>query len=74
MSGTEQDPSAKDQVLDLFHDLEHEVEREASPAHDSSQSDVLVKKHVTGLAVSFFVLISVFLVAVIVAITMYTHR
>jgi hypothetical protein len=74
MQSTEQHHSAKDQVVELFQDLEHEVEREASPAHDSSQSDMLVKKHVTGLAVSFFVLISVFLVAAIVAIAMYTHR
>jgi hypothetical protein len=74
MAGTEQHPSVKEQVVDLYKDLEHEVERESSPAHDSSQSDVLVRKHVTGLAVSFFVLISVFLVAAIVAIARYTHR
>ena len=74
MPSTGQHHGVKEQVVDLFKDLEHEVEREASHAHDSSQSDVLVKKHVTGLAVSFFVLISVFLVAAIVAIAMYTHR
>ncbi len=74
MASAEQHHSVKEQVVDLFQDLEHEVERETSPAHDSSQSDVLVRKHVTGLAVSFFVLIALFLLAAIVAIAMYSHR
>jgi hypothetical protein len=74
MPSAEEHQTAKEQIVELYKDLEQEVEREASPAHDSSQSDLLVKKHVTGLAVSFFVLIAVFLLAAIVAIAMYTHR
>ena len=34
--------TVKDQVVELYEDFEHEVEREAHSPHDSSQSDVLV--------------------------------
>jgi hypothetical protein len=74
MESTEQHRSVKEQAIDLFQDLEQEVEREVSPAHDSSQSDLLVKKHVTGLAISFFILIGIVLLAVIAGIAIYTHR
>jgi hypothetical protein len=74
MADAETHESVKDQVVELFHDLDTEVEREVAAPHDSSQSDVLVQKHLNGLAISFFVLIAIFLVAAIVGITLYTHR
>ena len=74
METAEPNPSVKEQVADLFQDLEHEIEREVAVPHDSSQSDVLVQKHVTGLAISFFVLIALFLVAAIAGIAIFMHR
>jgi hypothetical protein len=65
--------TVKDQVVELYEDFEHEVEREVHIPHDSSQSDVLVGKHVNGLVITFFTLIALALLAVIVGYAMYTH-
>lgn len=65
--------NVKDQVVELYEDFEHEVEREVHTPHDPSQSDVLVGKHVNGLAITFFVLISLALVVAIVGYAMFTH-
>jgi hypothetical protein len=66
-------PTVKDQVVELYDDFEHEVEREVHRPHDSSQSDMLVRKHINGLVIAFFVLISLSLVAAIVGYAIYTH-
>jgi hypothetical protein len=65
--------TVKDQVIELYEDFEHEVEREVRSPHDSSQSDVLVHKHINGLVITFFILIALSLLAAIVAYAMYTH-
>ncbi len=66
--------SVKEQVAGLYKDLAHEVEREVAPPHDSSQSDSLVQKHVTGISITFFVLISLFLAAAIFAVGLYVRH
>lgn len=65
--------TVKDQIVELYEDFEHEVEREAQSPHDSSQSDVLVRKHIDGLVIAFFVLIALALLVAIVGYAMYTH-
>ena len=66
--------TVKDQVVELYEDFEHEVEREAHSPHDSSQSDVLVHKHINGLVITFFILIALALLAAIGAFAIYSHR
>jgi hypothetical protein len=65
--------TVKDQTVELFEDFEHEVEREVHSPHDSSQSDVLVRKHINGIAITFFILIALSLLAAIVGYAIYTH-
>ena len=67
-------PSAhpvKDQAVELFHDLEHEAEHELRHPRDLSGADNIVKKHIDGLAIAFFVLIALFLAGVIVLIAIH---
>jgi len=59
----------KDEVT---HEVRH-IENNKEPV-DTSQSDVLVQKHVTGLAISFFVLIAIVLLAAIAGIALYAHN
>ena len=56
----------KDQAVEMYEDFEHEIEREVHSPHDSSQSDALVRKHINGLIITFFILIALALLAVIV--------
>lgn len=65
--------TVKDQVVELYEDFEREVEREVQSPHDSSQSDLLVRKHINGLAITFFILIALSMLAAIVAYAIYTH-
>jgi hypothetical protein len=65
--------TVKDQVVEMYEDFEHEVEREAHSPHDSSQSDVLVRKHINGIVIAFFILIALSLMAAIGGYAMYTH-
>ncbi len=65
--------TVKDEIVEMYEDFEHEVEREAHSPHDSSQSDVLVRKHINGLVITFFVLITLALLAAIVVYAIYTH-
>jgi hypothetical protein len=65
--------TVKDQVVELYEDLEHEVQREAHNPLDSSQGDLLVRKHINGLAITFFILIALSLLAAIVGYAMYAH-
>jgi hypothetical protein len=63
-------PTVKEQVTELSRDMEHEAKGEIHRPHDLSQSDNVVKKHISGLAISFFVLIALFLVGVIIVIAL----
>ena len=65
--------TVKDQVVELYQDVEHEVESEAHNPPDFSQSDVLVRKQINGLAITFFILIALFIVAAIVGYAIYTR-
>jgi hypothetical protein len=65
--------TVKDQVVELYADFEHEVEREIHSPHDSSRSDLLVRKHINGLAITFFILIALSILAAIAAYAIYTH-
>ena len=73
-SATDAHETVKDQVVEMYEDFEHEVEREAHSPHDSSQSDKLVRKHINGLVIVFFTLIALALLAVIVVGEFYTHH
>ncbi len=64
----------RDQIIYLAEDLEDEVKRETRAVPDSSLSDMLVQRHVTGLAVSFFILIALFLLLAMGAIAFYGYR
>jgi hypothetical protein len=57
-------------VNDIKSEVKHEVSRiyAANEPVDSSQSDHVVRKHVTGLSITFFVVIGLFLVAAIAGI------
>jgi hypothetical protein len=65
--------TVKEQAVNLYEDFEHEVEREAHSPHDSSQSDVLVRKHINGLVIAFFILIPLLVLAAITGYALYTH-
>jgi hypothetical protein len=72
-SAADSHSTVKDQVVELYEDLEHEVQREVHNPLDSSQGDLLVRKHINGLAITFFILIALSLLAAIVGYAMYTH-
>jgi hypothetical protein len=72
-SESDSQATVTDEVVELYQDFEHEVEREAHNPPDSSQSDVLVRKHINGLVIAFFILIALFIVAAIVGYALYTH-
>jgi len=74
MESAKSNTGVRQQVAELFYDVEHEVEREVAEPHDLSQSDSLIRNHVTGISVSLFVLIEIFLAAVIIGIALYSHR
>ena len=65
--------TVKEQVVELYTDLEHEVKNEINNPLDSSQGDLLVRKHINGLAISFFILIALSIIVVIAGYAMYTH-
>jgi hypothetical protein len=71
---TDSHSTVRDQVVELYEDVEHEVEREVHRPHDSSQSDVLVRKHINGLVIAFFILIALSLLAAITAFAIYTRH
>jgi hypothetical protein len=72
--------SVKDQATDMVNDVKSEVKHEVRQIHaakepvDPSQSDHVVRRHVTGLSITFFVLIGLFLVAAIAAIAIFGHH
>jgi hypothetical protein len=67
-SATHPHEPIRTQLKEFFLDFEHELERETLPAHDSSQADLVVRKHVDGLAIALFSLVALFLLGAIVAI------
>ena len=72
-SATNSNSTAKDQVVELYEDFEHEVECEVHNPLASTQGDLPVRKHINGLSITFFILIALALLAVIVGYAMYTH-
>jgi hypothetical protein len=72
-------PGVKNQASSMVQDIKGEVVHEAKHISatkapvDPTQSDHVVRRHVAGLSISFFVLIALFLVAVIASIAIYTQ-
>jgi hypothetical protein len=66
--------TVKAQVAELYEDFEHEIVREVHSPHDSSQSDALVRKHINGIVITFFILIALSLLAAIAAFAIYTRH
>ena len=72
-------PSVKAQASDMVKDIKGEVKHEISDIHaekepvDPSHSDHVVRRHVAGLSISFFVMIVLFLIVVIAGIAIYTN-
>ena len=66
---------AKKMVLDVKSEMAHEVHRihVAKEPVDPTQSDHVVRRHVPGLSISFFVAIGIFLLLVIAGIAIYTN-
>jgi hypothetical protein len=68
-----------DQTKDLIQDVKSEVTHEVSRIHtskepvDPSHSDRLVRRHVAGLSIWFFVAIVLFLIVAIAGIMFYTQ-
>ena len=60
-------------VHDIAGEVQHEVHniRYVKEPVDPTQSDHVVRRHVNGLSISFFVFIALFLVAVIAGIALY---
>ena len=72
-------PSVKDQATDMVQDIQGEVTHEAKRIYteknpvDPSQSDHVVRRHVAGLSITFFIAIALFLLIAIAGIAIYTH-
>jgi hypothetical protein len=62
-------------VDDIASEVKHEVHniRYVKEPVDPTQSDQVVRRHVTGISISFFILIAIFLVAVIAGVAIYEH-
>jgi len=74
-TGTRMRDRANDLIQDVKGEVQHEVTQiQASRAPvNPAQSDHVVRRHVFGLSVGFFVAIVVFLVLVIVGIAIHDH-
>lgn len=76
---SESHASVTNQTKDMIHDVKSEVKHEAHRIQagkepvDPSQSDHVVRRHVAGLSIWFFVAIVLFLVIAIAGIVIYTH-
>jgi hypothetical protein len=77
----ESEPQAKvkDQAAAMIQDVRGEVQHEISHIQASkepvgpSQSDHVVRRHVAGLSITFFVVIALFLMIVIAGFAIYTY-
>jgi hypothetical protein len=73
-------PSVKTQAGAMVDDIGAEVKyearhmRNASEPVDPTHTDRVVRRHVAGLSISFFVVIALFLLAAIVGIAIYAHH
>ena len=71
--------SVKDQTKNLIQDVTSEVKHEVRRIHadkepvDPSQSDQVVRRHVPGLSIWFFIAIALFLVVATAAILIYSQ-
>jgi len=65
----------KNMVQDVKGEVAHEVHRihVAKEPVDPTHSDHVVRRHVPGLSISFFVAIGIFLLLVIAGIAIYTN-
>jgi hypothetical protein len=63
-------------VNDIGAEMKYEARhmRNASEPVDPTHTDRVVRRHVAGLSISFFVLIALFLLAAIVGIAIYAHH
>jgi hypothetical protein len=66
--------TVKDQAVELYEDFEHEAKREVHDPLASTQGDLPVRKHINGVVITFFILIALALLAVIVGGAIYTHH
>lgn len=66
--------TVKDHIVETYEDFEHEVECEVHDPLASTQGDLPVRKHINGLVITFFILIALALLAVIVGGAIYTHH
>jgi len=66
---------AKGMVSDISREVRHEVHRIQAVKQpvDPTQSDHVVRRHTAGLSISFFIVIALFLLAVIAGIAIYTR-
>jgi hypothetical protein len=75
----ESQASVKEQTKDLIRDVSSEVKHEANRIQankepvDPSQSDHVVRRHVAGLSIWFFVAIALFLIVAAAAIMIYSQ-
>jgi hypothetical protein len=71
--------SIRHQANDMLQDVKSEVGHEVRRIHtgkepvDPSQSDHVVRRHVAGLSITFFIVILLVLLVVIGGIAIYTH-
>jgi hypothetical protein len=71
--------SARDQASAMVRDIKGEVAHEIRHIHqakepvDPTQSDHVVRRHVAGLSISFFIAIALFLLVAIAGIVIYTN-
>jgi hypothetical protein len=71
--------SVRQQAGEMVGDIAGEVKHEAHNIRyvkepvDPTHSDVVVRRHVTGISISFFILIAIFLLAVIAGVAIYEH-
>jgi cytochrome b subunit of formate dehydrogenase len=76
---TNQPASAAAQASAMVRDVKGEVAHEIRHIHqakepvDPTQSDHVVRKHVAGLSISFFIAIALFLLIAIAGIVIYTY-
>ena len=69
--------SVRQQTGEMVGDIAGEVKHEAYNIRyvkepvDPTHTDVVVRRHVTGISISFFILIAIFLLAVIAGVAIY---
>jgi hypothetical protein len=72
-SAADSPSTIKNQAVELYKDVEHEVKREVPIPLASSEGDLLVRKHINRVAITFFIMIALLVMAAIVGYAIYTH-